>query len=153
MIFGVGRRVLRCSLLLILFIDAATRRDRHPRLLRRRWLNRLDYRLFDGARSKDLLVLVVWSVIGVDCHDRVSKYIEVTIGGPLGIARLERHCLSLVGLPSMLFALDLRPAQVGVMLSRLGTLNQKQTYIRNLTKSFLFVLTSTSGSSIGLGGN
>ena len=130
MIFGVGRRVLRCSLLLILFIDAAARRDRHPRLLRLRWLNRLDLRLFDGARSEDLLVLVVWSVIGVDCHDRVSKYIKVTVGGPLGIARFERHCLSLVGLPSMLLTLDLRPAQVGLMLSRLGTLNKKKTSVK-----------------------
>ena len=36
----------------------------------------------------------------------------------------------------MLLSLDLRPAQVGVMLSRLSTLNQKQTYIKKSDQIF-----------------
>ena len=36
----------------------------------------------------------------------------------------------------MLLALDLRPAQVGVMLARLSTLKQNQTLVKMLIKSF-----------------
>ena len=134
MFFSVGRRVLRCSFLFTLSLNAARRRDGYPRLWRLRWLNWFDNRLFDGARSKDLLVLVVWSVIGVDCLDWVDNYIEVTVGSPLGIVRLEIHCLSLVGLPSMLFPLDLRPTHIRLKLSSLSTLNPKANVNKLRTK-------------------
>ena len=126
MFFGVGRRVLRSSLLLIfLHLDAAWR-DRYPRLWLFRWLDRLDHGLFDGARSEDLLELVVWSVIGADCIDWINDDVEVAVGSPFSIAGFQRHCLRLVGLPSVTLTLDLRPAQVGLILTRLSTLNQNQ---------------------------